>query len=444
MTFSSWPRRLAPYWLPISLIVGLVVLRFALLAVSPPGFYVDEAATGAHVAAMLHAGTDAHGHAWPLFTASLGGGYTTPIYLYPLVGWAALFGTGEYALRAFSMLLSIITCLVIGAAVRQWLGSAKAGLMAIIAGLLLPWGWLQGSLAWDPAMVPLCVALSLWALASLLYSPETKARLAGAVVLPLSLIALAYVYPPCRVTAPLLMIGAYLLLIVRKKVSWRQIIITSAVSLIAVIPLAVFMVQPDALARSRELSVFHAGIIAGAVQFIGNLLALINPVFLFVTGDSNLRHATGIQGMLGLAALLPLLAVLWFGIRHWRQIGEGLNRPRPVGLLGSVAIVGIVASLLGSALTSEGQPHSLRACAAWPFYVLLITIGWQLLHRHYRKLQTVALSLACLSLVAYAIDLGVFYPSRAANSFDTAARQAIANRQAVDYPALALQYYHWR
>ena len=444
MNMSVLLQRSAPYRPLLSLVVVLIILRGLLLPISPPGFYVDEAASGAHVVAMLHHNTDAHGHAWPLFTASLGGGYTTPVYLYPLVAWAALFGTSELALRAFSMFVTILACLSIGAAVRTWLGSTRQGLIAMAVSLALPWGWLQGSLAWDPAMVPLFVGLSFWALGASLYSLSPKVRLASHIALPLSLIALAYVYPPCRVTAPLLMAGAYTLLFARKKITWQQLAITGVASLIAVIPLALFMLQPDALARSRELSVFHAGILNGVGQLVINFAMLLNPLFLFVTGDPNLRHATSVQGMLGLAAILPLGGLVWYVATNRQQWKDRLTHPSPATLLGLVAIFGIAASLLGSALTAEGQPHSLRASAAWPYFVLLIVLGWGVLLRQQQRIRTTALVLAGCSLALYVVDLGLLYPARAATSFDMTTHQAIINGQPADYPALALQYYRQR
>lgn len=444
MISAPWFRRAAPYWPLLSLILGLIVLRIVLLPISPPGFYVDEAATGAHVVSMLHHGTNAHGQTWPLFSASLGGGYTTPIYLYPLVAWAAVFGTSEVALRAFSMFITIATCGLIGASVYAWLRSARLGLTATCVGLLLPWGWVQGSLAWDPAMVPLFAALGLWATGTLLFTTSQKWRLVAHIVLPLSMVALAYVYPPCRVTAPLLLVGAYIILFFRQKATVWQLGISAGASLIAVIPLARFMVQPDALARSRELSVFHDGILSGIAQLLGNFAALLNPVFLFATGDANLRHATGAQGMLGLAALIPCAALIWYIISHRSSWPTWRRTLTPPILMGLVAVLGIATSFLGSALTSEGQPHSLRACAAWPFFVVLITFGWQIITTRYEHLLKATLTVAVISLVIYVADLGIYYPGQADRAFDQPARRALAAHVAVPYPPLALQYYQQR
>src|SRR5680860_979184 len=75
----------------VIVIFMLVLMRVFILPLSPPGFYIDEAASGAHVVAMVTNYTNAHGQAWPLFSQSLGGGFTTPIYLYPLSIWAVSY-----------------------------------------------------------------------------------------------------------------------------------------------------------------------------------------------------------------------------------------------------------------------------------------------------------------------------------------------------------------
>lgn len=436
--------RLYPYRWLLAAIALLIVLHAVILPVAPPGFYVDEAASGAHAIALAHHGTDAHGQAWPLFTPSLGGGYTTPVYLYPLAAWTVAFGPSELSLRTFSLCATLAACGFLGLAVRRLLSSTRIGLIATTVALSLPWGWVQGSLAWDPALVPFFVTLSLWMLAILLTTNHRRAYRAASVLLPLSLIALAYVYPPCRVTAPLLVLGYYGLLLWRQRIGWRHATVVAISGLILVTPLALFMIQPDALVRSQALSVFHGhSLISGLGLFSINLLSLINPLFLFITGDANLRHSTGLQGMLGLAAILPLGALVLAALRARRR-RPIFNHPSATRLVLLVGIFGIAASLFGSALTSEGQPHSLRATAAWPFFALLITLGWQRILHADQLLRRVALTLAISSVALYVADLALLYPGRAADSFDSTARQAIMTHQHIDYPELALDYYRWR
>lgn len=432
------------------IIVLLAVAHIAILPFSPPGFFLDESAGAAHVVSMIQQGANAHGETWPLFSASLGGGYTTPIYLYPLVGWAAIFGTSELALRAFSLFATLMTATLIMCTASLWQGR-RTGLIAGVVTLSLPWAWIQGSIAWDPALVPLFVALPLLALSILLRSPPKSRVLKAAllVALPLSLIALAYLYPPARITAPLLFIAAYGILLFRKAISYRTVIATCILSLLASLPLAAFMLQPESLERSRALSIFHdQTIIDGLILFVINCLQLLNPIFLFITGDPNLRHATGIQGMLGIATI-PAIAMIAYAtytfFKKKQSVHVRIKKPTLQLLL--ICLFGITASIVGSALTNEGQPHSLRATAAWPFMVIIIAVGWQRLFALNGKIviKSLAIAIFALATIAYIIDLAVYYPTRSADSFDAGIREQLIDGQDVsDYPELSKRYYQNR
>lgn len=420
-------------------IILLIIIRIAILPFSPPGFYIDEAATGAHVISMLQHGTNANGQAWPLFSSSLGGGYTTPVYLYPLTLWAMVFGASEVALRYFSELVTIIAVIFLGLSVRYWLGK-RAALLTVIVGLALPWGWVQGSLAWDPAMVPLFVSLSFFAFSVMIFSPSRRAKIGAAILLPASLIALAYVYPPARVTAPLLYVMYYTLLLYRKSISIRAVILTVIGSSILLLPLLLFMLTPEALARSSALSIFyHTSLIEALLQFATNLFVLINPVFLFFVGDLNMRHSTIIQGMLGLASLPIALILIIYALKHRRVRFSPLSNRH---LFVLVSVAGILFGLIGSALTAEGQPHSLRATAAWPFMAILIGLGWYILFRSRRRiLQYTLTSVFIICTVAYVVDFVALYPTRAGESFDVSARHDLHLGKETNYPSTVLDYY---
>lgn len=431
----------------VAVIVLLTLLHVVLLSVSPPGFFLDESAGAAHVVAMLQQGTNAHGQSWPLFSASLGGGYTTPIYLYPLVGWAAIFGTSELALRAFSLAATFVAIAAITATAALWKGR-RFSLIAAVTSLALPWGWIQGSVAWDPALVPAVMAISLFIFTLLIRKKQnyfTNAALL--VVLSLSLVALAYLYPPARVTAPLLFLVFYVVLLAKKVVSYRTAFVACLLALLAALPLAAFMFQPESLERSRELSVFHdQSILGGVGLFMSNIALLLNPIFLFITGDPNQRHATGFQGVLGLAAVPAAImaCVLAFktSIRRPSLPAFMNNSTAQLSLL---CLIGIGFSIAGSALTNEGQPHSLRASAAWPFFAILLAIGWSAILNQRRSIRIAAISIFAVATIAYIVDLAIYYPIRSHDAFDTGiVRQLQLGQDVPNYPNLSKHYYQNR
>ena len=429
--------------LAISILI-LIGLRIAILPFSPPGFYVDEAATGAHVVAMVIHHTNAYGQAWPLYSQSLGGGFTTPIYLYPLSIWASIFGFSEVALRYFSQFVTIMSIIVIGVSMRLWIDK-KAGLIAIIVGLALPWGWLQGSIAWDPAMVPLMISLAIIGWSLLMTRTTTKARLTGRILLPASLIGLAYLYPPYWVSAPIIFLATYFNLYIKKRISIRHIVYTLIGSIILSIPLINFILQPNTLLRSSNIGIFHGVSFIQSVEiFIDNILLFINPTFLFTYGDANLRHSTGYQGMLGLGALIPIVFLIWFAIEHYNKNKIKFLKPTEIFLV-SAGLIGFIISLIGSALTNEGQPQSLRSCAAWPFAIIVITIGWCAITRYKNQwIKWFAIILFVIGTLAYASDLAFNFPNRGSSAFYVPERTNILNNQKTNYPDLVLKYYSTR
>jgi len=440
-------KRLLSDKIATGLIVAIIVLvlaRVLILPLSPPGFYVDEAATGAHVVAMVTHQTNAQGQVWPLFSQSLGGGFTTPVYLYPLSLWSAIFGFSEIALRAFSQFITIITILFIALSMRLWLGK-RAGLIAAIVGLALPWNWLQGSIAWDPVMAPLMVSLAIFGFSLLMTRTSFESRLSGMVLLPTSLILLAYSYPPYWVSAPILFIGAYIALFRTKHITFRHIIYSCIMAMALAIPLLMFILQPNTLNRTSKIGIFHdATILQGIGLFLKNIGLLINPVFLFFSGDPNLRHSIGFQGMLGLAALIPVIILVWFGVRKHLRKNTLFLEKNELKLI-AIGISGFIICLIGSALTNEGQPQSLRACGAWPFAVILLTVGWCfILRQKSRWLKWVTIILFIIATLTYSVDLVLFFPSRSIRAFDTPERNRILSGQPLKYSSFGLKYYETR
>ncbi|WP_156362806.1 hypothetical protein [Xylophilus sp. Leaf220] len=438
---------LHPGWVVAVLV--LVAARAVFITVAPPGFYVDEAAGAAHAIALLHHGHDAWGTPHPLYSPSLGGGFSTAFYLYPLAAWMAAFGTSEVAIRAFSLASTFVAIAILGVGIRRWFGRREAWLSAATA-LALPWNWIQGNMAWDPALVPLVVASGFWAFSRIVVPPVSNCgRRASLVLFPVLLLLLAYLYPPMRVTAPLLFLGAYVVFWHQKRIGIGELVATVLFCSALAVPLLQFMLQPEALVRARLLSVFHGASLAeGSRAFGANMLRLLAPTTLFLTGDPNLRHGTGFQGLLGLASLPPLLGLAAAAIRTF--IGRRSKPQRHavrMGFLLVVACTGWLASLAGAALTNEGQPHSLRSCAAWPFATIVLVVGWRCLleaplPRHVRRL---AIAFFAIGTAGYAVHAARTYPTQAMEAFDTSARRQILSGQPTsDYSALARRYYETR
>jgi len=97
----------------IYFIILLNALRFIGLDISPPGFYVDEAAGATQALCILESATDFFGTHLPLFTQGVNDAFYTPTYLYGQVVWSGIFGNSIAAFRAFIAFISCLTILFI-------------------------------------------------------------------------------------------------------------------------------------------------------------------------------------------------------------------------------------------------------------------------------------------------------------------------------------------
>lgn len=442
-------------WLVIGL--GLLVIgKFIGLAHTPPGFYVDEAVGAATIISVRETGYDLEGKRWPLYARAAGGGYVTPAYLYGGVAWSSIFGDSEYAYRAFSVVLTLLAVACIGLILYLWFGLDTALLGALI-GLVIPWSWHQGQLAWDPAMVPLWVSLAIlgW---SLLIRRGWQLVFAGMMIA--GLLGLAYTYPPSRFAAAGLtgVMGWSLW----RRFPKQRLVILSAAGLLAVlaVPLVLFAMTSEARQRSELLTTWGDGarsfagvstIGQAAILTINNIIGLFSPDFLFLKGDPNVRHNanTGLLGGVGLVVVVMFTFVRLQSVQRPLRASQAIKKQPSYLWLLAIIGVGISLGILGSALTWESQPHSLRAVTAWPCMVLLL--AWMLhdIRRRQPLAGQLALYLLCGATALFFWRYYTGYNQSAAIWYDTDMNQVLTQRAeagslpdpTVPYEPFGQQYY---
>ena len=410
------------FWMVVLLCVAL---RFVVLACVPQTPYIDEVASIAQVRSLHEFGRDIHGTSLPLSTESFGGGYSTAPYLYPLVVWTTLFGTSVYAVRAFSVVVTLAAIGLIAYSLKLW-GGKKLGAIGLLVGLTLPWPWIGGNLAWDTVLPPLYIGGAFLCFSLIVRATSsTRQRILLSTIMTVLLVTTAWIYPPCRAVCPLLFVGALVYLYMQRQLSLRQVVTPITVAVLASMPLVLSMMEPAVMARSTSLSIFHnQSLLAAAGQFIANIARLLNPVTLFATGDANLRHSTGLFGMLGLASLPAAIILLWKACRH--------HLAKDARQLCLIGVYGVICGLIGSALTNEGSPHYLRAVAAWPFFVVLLSVGWLQVLALPKRYCFIIVGFAGLVIIAYIVSLILLYPNAAAGSFSPDPHTAF-ERQVLDY-----------
>jgi hypothetical protein len=378
----------------IGAILILNAVRFIATDRSPPGFYVDEAVGAAHALCLGETGKDLFGNAFPLFSAGLGAGYYTAPYLYGEALWTRIFGVSTAAFRTFPAFITCLTVVFIFLWVRKKEDEETALAAALLASVS-PWVFQFSRIAWDPPVSACFIVLGLYAFESLKWRFHW---VLGALAFGLASLA----YPGTRIlTFPLVLLLPGL--------GWKKKSYSMAILCIILAP--VFwrtLVDPRFTARaemlvlwsSHPMSPLHdSGVLEILWSAIQNFLSHLSPDFLMLSGDRNLRHSTGAVGMMSPVEYLLLVGGALSGsimmIRKRTLPSEGIR----------FIMAGAILGILPSALTWESVPHSLRAIAAWPFFVVLAALTYRKLIRS-APLVRPAFLFICLG---FAIFLGNAY-----------------------------------
>jgi 4-amino-4-deoxy-L-arabinose transferase-like glycosyltransferase len=359
--------------LALALIFVGLGARFVALEMSPPGFFIDEAAGAVNVICLSTEGTNESGVSFPFFFPQFGA-FFTPVYVYFGAAWIKIFGTSIGAFRAISAFFTLLAIAGVGAIAYRLMGR-RGALFTALAATFSPWAFQFSRIAWDPPLMPAFLA---WGIYFLIAGARVRSLIASGVLLSLA----AYSYPTARLQIPLVVGPILVLMAWRKQLDLKRFAIWCAALIVPSIPLVVLTLNGTLQGRFQLLSVFnpHYGKpgLGGVGLLIENLWKHISPKFLFITGDGNLRHSTQLVGELSwLDAYAYGLGLLWLGWLLYTRIRK--EKPPTVRSDGAFDAkltwlligFGIFGGILPAALTWESVPHSLRALGAWPFFALL-------------------------------------------------------------------------
>ena len=393
----------------VYLIIFLNIIRFIGLEISPPGFYVDEAAGAVQAICIWETGKDFYGDYLPLFVPGVSDAFYTPAYLYGAALWSGIFGNSIYIFRAFVAFIGCLTILFLYLWVKN-ISTRKIGLFVALAASIMPWSFHFSRIAWDPPIGVFFLVVALWTCYQYRRSPLTALMFSIA----------AYSYSPLRISIPIL-------LIFLPDIGRREKIHICFWGLLFAIPLLFQMQIPEFTARSELMSLwgnypsnqFKALntwelVLVGFKQFFSHL----SFQFLFFSGDQNIRHSIQYFGELSWLDLFAITAGIILLINSLFRNSFNTFSDQDKKLL-TISVLGIVANIVPAALANQGAPHALRSIGCWPFYALLTGCILNILGRLIST-RVVYISTYFISLIFFSIFIFKYffeYPNPAKEYF---------------------------
>lgn len=442
----------------VSLCIGFLVIlsvnvfRFYNLNDVPYGAQVDELAGAVTVQCLATEGIDAHNRSWPLFSDLNFGTPKPPTYLYPAVLWTKFFdfSIGSFrALTAFFFVLALLGLLLLGTRILGW----EYGFWALLLGSISPWAWNLSRVSFESLS---SVTFIIWGLFFIMRQCRYFNLLASGLLFSLAM----YAYPPIRLQIPLTLAPILLFRHYSGGLTMRGFSIFLIAFVGFSLPLVFQLISGNLMARFNDISLFSKTYLMsigcqGSGEellklFVGNYLSHFRPDYLFFTGDSNYIHSThrfGILSWVDILGLVSGICITVFTISSKLHIKS--LRVKQVGPLSILLIICILIAIIPAALTNDGLPHSLRTIGAWPFVILLTSLGVWCGCRVVKAVLPIGIIIA--GIFAYCL-LSVYfneYPKESKGMFGFWAREeALAARTDIDWLRFMYRYrtqdYHFR
>ena len=382
-------------------IVVAIFLRAHDIATNPPELFEDEISGAMSAWSVVTTGHDVIADHLPLFTTRLNP--QLPLYGLATVPFQAVLGHTVLAVRLPAVLFGVATVLLLYTLVAA-LGGRGLGLVAAAVAAVLPWAVHYSRIGWDNAAYPPVLLAGLVLLLGALRRADARWAVAAAVVLALSV----YTYQIAILMTPLFAVALAWPYRSRVRAFRRRDIGIAIVLGLALAAPYVWrtLAVPEFTARARSISTFAGGVTgASLATFVNNYLANLSPVYLFVSGDANLRHGTGRGELLLWMLPFAVLGGAWC-VLHARR-----------DALAFAAIVWLALAPLPAAITDDGVPHAGRSMLellAWPIVVSVgATLAWRALAARPRAPLAAAFAiLALIETTSYYRDLYTTYPTR--------------------------------
>ncbi len=426
-------QKIAPV---LFVLVLALVLRTSILSSVPATPYWEETILGFDAYSIALTGKDHHGTSWPIVGLESFGDWKPAGYVYAVAPFIRLFGLELWVVRLPSLLAGL--ALIAGITVlarRLQLSMLATALLVTVS----PWAIHFSRAAWE---AHLATALITWAIIFAFTAIKPKRIELWPLMASVCLFVAAwYTYHAARLVVPLLGIGligygvtsiyqqaksqktGFIKYLRQYSTASRYAILFCVLLLaLAVSPLLLMdssraisqrfnetgrFTDPEVVLQSNELKeigqnsviarlLYHRYLLWSSELFTA-LVDNLDPSFLFLRGESHLRHTTP---TFGLFFPFELLFVL-IGVYQWVRKRDLLR-----SFLWYWLFIGLIPAVIATP-----TPHSLRMMTAVPVLSLLIiegvaTVYWWLIGKFSKSAKYLVIS---GFVVLYAVSTALFW-----------------------------------
>lgn len=341
------------YLIIFALIALFLVTRLYKITEIPGSLYWDEASIGYNAYSILQTGRDEWGDLLPLHFRAFGE-FKLPVYIYSVVITGKILGVNDLAVRIPSVIFSLGIMILTILLAKKLTGQQGIGFLSAFILTTSPWFFIFSRTGFE-----VTAGLMFFLLGIHLYLLADK-KPYMVIISILSFILSIYSYNGFRILVPLTLVFLFFYQS-KKSVIWC--LLSYLIFAISTIPLIRLVILDNGASRFQAVGILNQtdSIQELATAFIGNYLSHFNPLFLFISGDSNVRlHSPGF-GQLFVVAIPFILLGLWWIFRNYNK-----------QLLFLIFLLGIAP--IPAAITFE-VPHALRAFTMVPLLSIIMACG---------------------------------------------------------------------
>lgn len=369
-----------------------IFLRFYNISINPPSLTWDEAAWGYNAYSIGIDGRDEFGRFLPITYLESFGDYKPPVYAYLSVLPVKIFGLNEFSTRFASAFLGSLTVIFayfltyeIFYDDKKKQNKNEARNIALITSIMLaisPWHILLSRAAFEANVATFFIILGVF----LFFKSINNSKRWLLILSVISLIISMYTFNTARIVSPFLFLA---LVIKNSKIlfeSKKESIISIIVGVILLVPLALFLVTPQAKLRFQEVNIFsdvnviervnqeikndnnvfwskiiHNRRFAFSIEYLRHYFDNLSPSFLFIKGDGNPKFSIQDVGQMYIWEVPFFTAGIFLLIRKRNKNSWFI-------------FYWLLLSIIPAAIARE-TPHALRIESSLPTFQIISALG---------------------------------------------------------------------